>query len=171
MNFCDIWRGSCVMNRSGVKVFLAVSVQGLTSFRVCRACLRILICESERALGGADRLAHASIQSSPQPNNRPLGWGRGMRNTAGSNGHPDDQGPRDHWPKCCHTRAISALAHSYSVLEGRQLVPSFPCRRHLRGPAQLLPALPSTTAYNHTLPMALTRTRAIHHRSHVTGLE
>lgn len=31
--------------------------------------------------------------------------------------------------------------------------------------------LPLSTAYNHNLPMALTRTLAIHHRSRVTGLE
>ena len=112
---------------------------------LCRACLRTLICESERAEGGA----HACVQSEAEQSPARMGKGNDER----SNGHPDDQGPRDHWPKCCHTRAISALAHSYSVLEGRLLVPSFPSRRHLRGPAQLLPTLlclrppPTTTPY------------------------
>jgi hypothetical protein len=79
VGFCDSWRSSCVMDRSGVEVFLAVSVQDLINFRVCRACLRILICESERALGARIALRTLQVASNPQPNNRPLGWGRGMR--------------------------------------------------------------------------------------------
>lgn len=46
------WCYFCVMNKS--VVFLAASVQ--TRPKLCGACLRILICESERALG-ADRSA------------------------------------------------------------------------------------------------------------------
>ena len=102
---CAIWRRFRVMDRC--VVLFAASVQTLPP--VCRACLRILICESERALG-ADRSAQ---RFHPIRSRTIARWDGEGECAAASNGHPDDQGLiRDHWATCCHTRAISALAHS-----------------------------------------------------------
>ena len=78
-------------------VFPVASVQTRPN-KLCRACLRILICESERAFGrGSQR---ATLPSNPQPNNRPLPqramlaclYGEGER----SNGHPTTKRPVGH---------------------------------------------------------------------------
>ena len=101
---CAIWRCFRVMDRC--VVLFAASVQTLPP--VCRACLRILICESERALG-ADRSAQRfhpirsrtiALSRSQRASERCLdgdGDGDGERASAApSNGHRTTEGPLGH---------------------------------------------------------------------------
>ena len=144
---CAIWR--CFRGMDRCVVFLAASVHTLPT--VCRACLRILICESERALG-ADRSAQRlhpirsrTIALSRSSERCLLVWGRGTIQRP-----PDDQatsGPRAAIPE---TQVLSGTLFCWKVVSLR--LRSHP-RRHSRRPAQLpaallcLPPPPATTAH------------------------
>lgn len=114
---CAIWRCFRVMDRC--VVLFAASVQTLPT--VCRACLRILICESERALG-ADR----SAQRFHPIRSRTIALSRSERCLLACMGKGNDptatRRPSDQWATCCHTRDASALRHAF-LLEGRLLAP------------------------------------------------
>ena len=78
--------------------------------KLCRACLRIPICESERALGLGRGSQRARSEQSPSP---AVAWGRGNNNLGR---HPTaSRRPRDHCAACCHIRAVRALTHFHPL--------------------------------------------------------